>query len=149
MKEKTIFITKVTVIHVLTYTVCGLLAMNIFHYTSNMTEIGLRPADSLIVGLAPVFQIIRGILFGIALWFFRDTFAGKKLGWLKLWIILVILGILNTPGPGEGSIERMIYYESRTDMKNLTYGGMSEILIQTLIFSILTSRIKQYGKRAG
>lgn len=139
MKEKAVFIAKVTIIHVLTYTVCGLLAMNLFHYASNMTEIGMRPADSLIVGLAPLFQIIRGILFGCVLWLFRDTFVGKRLGWLKLWMILVVLGILNTPGTGAGSIERMIYYESGSGFENLAGGGMLEILAQTLIFSMLTA----------
>ena len=147
MKERIVFIAKITVIHVITYILCGILFMTIFHYGSNMTEIGMRPVDSLIVGLAPVFQIIRGILFGIALWLFRVAYISKKIGWLVLWVILVILGILNTPGTGAGSIERIIYYEGGAEFWNLMGGGMLEVLTQMLLFSIFTTWILNRRKK--
>lgn len=138
MREKIKFISKITVFHVLTYIACGMLFMTVFHYQSalEVTD-GMRDTSSIIVMLAPVFQIGRGVLFGIALWLVKGAFIGKKHGWLILWVVLLIIGIFNTPATSPGSIEELIYYESSTVSWNLSFGGMLEILTQTLVFSIL------------
>ena len=109
----------------------------IFGYQNSLSDAGMRDMNSIIVGLAPLFQIIRGLLFAIVLWMIRDVFMNKKYGWLKLWIILIILGIFNTPGTAPGSIEGFIYLLPSNEPLSLQIGGMLEILIQTLIFSII------------
>ena len=90
------FILKVTVIHVLTYIACGMLSMALFHYESSVSQIGMRDTNSLIVGLAPLFQILRGCLFGVVLWLVKDTFLSRKNGWLIIWMLILILGVINT-----------------------------------------------------
>lgn len=136
-KEKRNFILKVTIAHVLTYIVCGMVFSQIFGYQNSLSDAGMRDMNSIIVGLSPLFQIIRGLLFAIVLLMIRDVFMNKKYGWLKLWIILIILGIFNTPGPAPGSIEGFIYLLPSNELLNLQIGGMLEILIQTLTFSII------------
>ncbi|WP_300896121.1 hypothetical protein [uncultured Clostridium sp.] len=138
-KEKRNFILKVTIAHVLTYIVCGMIFSQIFSYQNSLSDAGMRDMNSIIVGLAPVFQIIRGLLFAIVLWMIRDVFMNKKYGWLKLWIILIILGIFNTPGTAPGSIEGFIYLLPSNEPLSLQIGGMLEILIQTLTFSIIVN----------
>lgn len=138
-KEKRNFILKVAIAHVLTYIVCGMVSSQIFGYQNSLSGAGMRDMNSIIVGLAPLFQIIRGLLFAIVLWMIRDVFMNKKYGWLKLWIILIILGIFNTPGTAPGSIEGFIYLLPSNEPLSLQIGGMLEILIQTLIFSIIVT----------
>lgn len=64
-KEKRKFFIKVTVVHVVTYIIFGMLFSQIFSYQSSLSSAGMRDMNSLIVGLAPLFQIVRGLLFAI------------------------------------------------------------------------------------
>ena len=147
--EKKNFILKVTLIHVVTYIVCGMLSMTLFDYQSSIEQIGMRDTNSLIVGLAPLFQIFRGFLFGIVLWMIRDVFISKKNGWLMIWIIILILGVFNTPATAPCSIEYFIYCEPVSGAAKVVFGGLIEILIQTFLFSIVSFyTIKQREKRA-
>ena len=95
----------------ITYIACGTIFMKLFDYQSTLSQAGMRDTDSLIVGLAPVFQILRGVLFGIVLWLFRNSFIHSKYGWLLILVMIVIVGIFNTPATAPGSIEYFIYYE--------------------------------------
>ena len=142
-------ILKVTLIHVVTYIVCGMLSMTLFDYQSSVEQIGMRDTNSLIVGLAPLFQIFRGFLFGIVLWIIRDAFISKKNGWLMIWIIILILGVFNTPATAPCSIEYFIYCEPVSGAAKVVFGGLIEILIQTFLFSIISFyAIKHEEKRA-
>lgn len=78
-KEKRKFIFKVTITHVVTYIVCGMVFSQMFSYQNSLTDAGLRDMNSLIVGLAPLFQIIRGLLFAVVLWWIRDVFMQKNM----------------------------------------------------------------------
>lgn len=138
MKYAVKFISKITIIHVMTYIICGMIFMHVFDYQSTLSQAGMRDTNSLIVGLAPVFQIFRGILFGIVLWFFKESFINRKYGWLILWMMIVIVGIINTPATSPSSIEYLIYYEPSNELWNLEVGGMLEILCQTFLFSVLS-----------
>lgn len=146
MKKKN-FILKVTVTHVVTYVICGMLSMVLFDYQSSVEQIGMRDTNSLIVGLAPLFQIFRGFLFGIVLWIIRDVFLSKKNGWLIIWIIILILGVFNTPATAPGSIEYFIYCESGLGTIKVELGGLIEILIQTFLFSIISFYAIKHGEK--
>jgi hypothetical protein len=135
-RNKVIF--KVTIIHIITYVICGITYMQVFDYQSTLSQIGMRDTNSLIVGLAPVFQIVRGFLFGIVLWVLRNSFVNNKYGWLIIWGLIVIVGIFNTPSTSPGSIEYFIYCEPTNEPWNLAFGGMLEILTQTFLFSIFS-----------
>ena len=135
MKEKLAFGAKVTVAHVLTYTLCGILAMTLFNYQSSVTAIGMRNTDDLMVQMAPLFQIARGALFALVLWLLRPAFMERKHGWLVVWATVAIAGIFNTPATSPGSIEALIYLEPAGEPLNTSVGGTVEILAQTLLFS--------------
>lgn len=135
MKEKLAFGAKVMIAHVLTYTLCGMLAMALFDYQSSVAAIGMRSADDLMVQMAPLFQITRGLLFGVVLWLLRPAFMERKHGWLVVWATVVIVGIFNTPATSPGSIEALIYLEPVGEPLNTSAGGTLEILAQTLLFS--------------
>ncbi len=146
MKKKN-FILKVTIIHVVTYIVCGMLSMTLFDYQSSVEQIGMRDTNSLIVALAPLFQLFRGFLFGIVLWIIRDVFLSKKNGWLIIWIIILILGVFNTPATAPCSIEYFIYCEPVSGTLKITFGGLIEILIQTFLFSIVSFYAIKHGEK--
>ncbi len=139
--EKLRFFTKVTLAHVITYFVCGLIAYNLFNYGDFVELIGFRPMEEITPATIIFGQIIRGLLFGFVIWWIKDSIIGKKRGWLKLWGILLILGILNTYGPNSGSIEGMIYLDlsNSADVPVNTLLSLLEITLQPLLFSLIVT----------
>lgn len=139
-KVKRQFITKVVITHVLTYVICGIVFSQIFNYQSSLAEsTNKRDMNSLMVQMAPLFQIIRGILYGIVLWWIKDGFMSRRYGWLRLWLILIIIGIFNTPATAPFSIEEFIYVMPSDEPLSIQLGGLLEILVQTLLFSIIVT----------
>jgi hypothetical protein len=146
------FFIKVVVTHVLTYTVCGMVFFKLNDYGEWIKKdfpFAWRKNDSLIYRLAPVFQILRGILFGIVLLLIKDSIIDTNFGFLKLFAILAIVGIFNTYGPAEGSIEGFIF---RKPVENIplikgkvlpnwwiSIRGLLEVLIQIFIFSVIVT----------
>ena len=63
------------------------------------------------------------------------------MAWLKLWAILVFLGIFNTYGPAHGSIEGLIYLDlSRfDDMPHSMNLSFLEVMVQPFLFSIIVT----------
>lgn len=147
VKKNFMFIFKITLIHVLTYIVCGIIFSMFFKYQESLkvTE-GFRDMNHIMVQLSPIFQIVRGILFGLVLLLIRQSFHGKKYDWLKLWLIIIVIGIFNTPATAPFSIEEFIYYEPSNIAWNLQLGGLAEILIQTLLFSFLSMRVIKHSR---
>jgi hypothetical protein len=139
MKENNRFFLKVVIAHVFTYTLCGIIAMNLFKYWDWIQEQNnWRGMDSIITQLSLVFQILRGILYGIVLLWLKDTIIYSKYGILKLYLIMVIIGIINTPATSQGSIEGFIFIVSDKDAPlRVIIGGILEILIQNLLFCII------------
>ena len=94
---------KTIVTHTVTYFIMGLLASTILDYARFFAESGLnvmmRPTSDPLVMVGPLFQPIRGILFGLVFYLLREPFFGKKNVWLVMWIVPVVGGILGTVGP--------------------------------------------------
>lgn len=95
----------------------------------------MKPADALSVRLAPLVQIIRGALLGLAIFPSRSVIREGKYGWLKLFWLLYILTSL---GVGPGSIEGFLY----TKFSYNPLVGVPEITLQMLAFSWLFCRNK-------
>ena len=116
----------------------GLIASTVFDYGRLYAETSLnllmRQTSEPLVMAGPLFQPIRGALFGIVFFLLRDTLFGRKNGWLVMWITLVVIGILSPFGPSPGSIEGMIYTTLPLEL-HLT--GLPEVLLQALILSAL------------
>lgn len=149
MKENTKFILRVTLIHVVTYILCGIIFSALFNYEElfqlGNTKYFMRTFDSASSLLGPVFQIIRGFLFGLILLLFKESVIEKKHGWLKLWTVIVVIGVINTPGPSPSSIEGIIYTQLPLE---LHLKGAPEVLVQTLLFSYFVAnpvKLKSIG----
>jgi hypothetical protein len=91
--------------------------------------------DSIILQLTPVFQIIRGILYGIVFLLIKDIIYSKY-GVIKLYVLMIIIGIFNIPEPVSNSIEGFIYLIP-TEPLNILIGGTLEILTQNLLFCLI------------
>ncbi len=106
-------IVKTCIVHTLTYTMIGIFAFNVLNYTEAFSSGALasfmRPTSHPLIKAGPMLQPIRGLIFALAFFPLRDSFFGKRNGWLTLWWTLIALGILSTFGPSPASIEGMIY----------------------------------------
>ena len=78
-------------------------------------------------------------MLGIVIWWIKDSIIGKKLAWLKLWAIFVILGIFNTYGPAHCSIQGLIYLAPIEDIPASASLGILETMAQPLLFSIVVT----------
>jgi hypothetical protein len=104
------FFWRITAAHMITYSIMGILASNLLNYEEIFDGSGIyRSMDSPWIPAGPVLQVVRGLVFALALWYFKDAFLSVKYGWLKLWGLLVGLTILSTAAAPAGSIEGFIY----------------------------------------
>ena len=129
-------ISKTVITHTITYFIMGLLASTVFEYGRLYAETDLnllmRQTSEPMVMAGPLFQPIRGILFGIVFFLLREPLLRSKNGWLVMWITLVVVGILSPFGPTPGSIEGMIYTVLPMGL-HLT--GLPEVILQALILA--------------
>jgi hypothetical protein len=94
----------------------------------------MRPVTDAWVMAGPLFQPIRGALFGLIFYLLREPLFGKQNGWLVLWALLVVIGIVGTFGPSPGSMEGIIY----TILPLWVHlKGLPEVVIQALILSVM------------
>ena len=131
-------ILKTIVTHTVTYFIMGLIDSTVFEYGRLYPEMSLylsmRQLGAPLALAGPLFQPIRGILFGIVFFLLRDMLFGRKKGWLVMWITLVVVGIIGPFGSAPGSIEGMAYTTLPIEF-HLTI--LSEALLQALILSAL------------
>jgi hypothetical protein len=93
----------------------------------------MRGLDSPWVAAGPALQSVRGSIFALALFPFRDQFLDARRGWLRLWGLLIGLGILSTYGPAPGSVEGAIY--TRLPLAFHMFGA-PEVYVQSLAFAV-------------
>jgi len=93
----------------------------------------MLPLDSRTL-LGVLLQPVRGVLFAAALWPLRDFILGRKHGWLYIWSIFLVFGILSTPSAAPSSIEGVLYSRLPAWYHLI---GLPEITLQTLAFSTL------------
>ena len=97
--------------HTITYFVMGLLAFHFLHYADfiNKPNSGMRPASDPLVMLGPALQILRGVLFALVFYPFREVLFTRRSGWLLIAWMLIGVGILGTFAAAPGSFEGFIY----------------------------------------
>jgi hypothetical protein len=129
---------KTIVTHTVTYFLIGLAAFWSFGYARKFAEPGvrslMRQVDEPLVMAGPLFQPIRGLLFGLVSYLLREPLFGARRGWLVLWFVLVVVGILGTFGPAPGSVEGMVY---TTLPLRFHLESLPEIVVQALAFAAL------------
>ncbi len=144
-----LLILKTVIVHTITYFVAGLLAYTLGGYETTFSEPPLsylmRPTSDPLVMAGPLFQPVRGVIFASALFPLRNVLLAERRGWLKLWWLLLALGVLSTFGPAPGSVEGLIYTVIPPLAQIL---GLWEVLLQSLLFSvILFYWVNHPGKR--
>jgi hypothetical protein len=119
----------------------GLLASLLFDYKSifllPIISDYYKPINSIAAYLGPAVQILRGVLFGLVLLPLRNFIKENKYSWLWLWLLIIVLGIINTPAASPSSIEGVVYSKIPTWFH---FFGLPEIVVQTLLFSVLVQR---------
>ena len=138
MKNFGTFFWRITSSHIVTYFLAGIFAYYFLNYqdlfeTPPFSDL-MKPMDSWAVAAGPGLQLIRGLIFSIVLWAFRDVFLNTKYGWLKLWGLLLGLSILSTTAAAPGSVEGFIY--TTIPVKKQIVGYL-EVMPQTLLFALL------------
>jgi hypothetical protein len=132
-------ILKTTIVHTVTYFVIGLLAFTVFDYSARFADpvvAGmLRQTDHPLVSAGPLFQVIRGLLFGVVFYALREVFVARPKGWLTMWLVLVVVGILSPFGSAPSSIEGVVYTVLPLPFHLM---GLPEILVQSGLLAYLT-----------
>lgn len=130
---------KTILVHTVTYFVIGLLSFLFLdygaHYADPTVAAALRQTDHPLVTAGPLFQVLRGILFGIAFYALRDLIFLKRGGWLTLWLVLLIVGIFSPFSSAPGSIEGVVY---STLPMWFHLMSLPEIIIQSFLLAFLT-----------
>ena len=130
---------KTTLVHTVTYFVIGLLSFLFLDYSARYADptvaVALRQTDDPLVTAGPLFQVLRGFLFGIAFYSLRDLIFPKRRGWLTLWLVLLIVGIFSPFSSAPGSIEGVVY---STLPMWFHLMSLPELIIQSFLLAFLT-----------
>ena len=92
-------------------------------------------------------QLVGYLWFGLAVYLVRDVVFRPR-GWVAMWVLLVVIGILSTFGPSPGSIEGLIY---TTVPLGAHVRGLPEVVVQALLYALLlhawvTTRTRWIGR---
>jgi len=132
-------IVKTMVAHTVTYFLVGALAFFTLAYAStvyadpSVAASSRLPTDPMVMA-GPLFQPIRGILFGAVFYLLRASIFVRPRGWLILWATLVVIGILGQFTGGLGSIEGLVYSRVPVAYQLLL---LPEVLVQAFLLSVL------------
>lgn len=140
MKKDNIFgfVSRYTVVHTVTYIIVGVFFMFVSGYFDFFAENDLlddimRSSTDNIVRMAPLIQIIRGSIIGLAIYSFRSGLY-RKYGWLKLFVLIFILTSVGSVITGPGSIEGVLY--TKIGLVNPLI-GYPEVFFQALLLSYI------------
>lgn len=129
---------RTVVVHTVTYFLVGLLAFTLLRYDQLFARQSLAaymlPTDDRWVMAGPLFQPLRGIVFGSVAYLLRERFFGRNDGWLVMWWVFVAIGIVSTFGPAPGSLEGLIY--TRVGWRDQVV-GLPEGIVQALFMAAL------------
>jgi hypothetical protein len=139
---------KATIVHTVSYFVIGFLAFTFFDYSAKFADPMItnmfRQTNHPLVAAGPLFQVVRGFLFGIVFYVLREVVFPRKYGWLILWLVLVIVGILSPFGAAPSSIEGMLYTVLPPWFHVM---GLPEIIIQSGLLAFLTYYWVKYPEK--
>lgn len=128
---------KTVIVHTVTYVIAGILAYNLGGYEEAFSRPPLscfmRPTSDPWIMTGPLFQPLRGIIFALALYPFREVIFARR-GWLKLWWLLLALGVFSTFGPAPGSVEGLVY--TVIPLRDQLV-GLWEVVLQSFLLAII------------
>lgn len=124
--------------HTVTYFATGVVAAILLGYATRMIRPDVAPiirkiTDPILIA-SPLFQPVRAALLAIVFYLLRDVLFSNRKGWLIMWCMLIVIGILTPFSASWGGIEGMIFF-------NLPLWdhivGWPEVFSQTLLLSII------------
>lgn len=124
--------------HTVTYFATGVIAAILLGYSTRMIRPDVAPiirkiTDPILIA-SPLFQPLRAALLAIVFYLLRDVLFSNRRGWLILWCMLVIIGILAPFSASWGGIEGMIFFNLPL-WDHIT--GWPEVFSQTLLLSVI------------
>jgi hypothetical protein len=135
------FVASAAIGHVVTYLLVGLVASRALDYAELLERPAISdyylPYGSVDLMASTALQVLRGVMFGLALLPFRGVLSAARWGWLHLWVVFVVMGILGTPAAAPSSFEGLLYTRLPLSFHAI---GLPEMLLQTLVFSVLLHR---------
>lgn len=139
---------KTTLAHTVTYFLIGLLSFLFLDYSAKYADpavaVALRQTDHPLVTAGPLFQVLRGFLFGTAFYALRDVTFPKRRGWLTLWLVLLIVGIFSPFSSAPGSIEGVVYSTLPIWFHIMS---LPELIIQSFLLASLTHYLVNHPEK--
>jgi hypothetical protein len=124
--------------HTVTYFAMGVIAAILLGYTTRMIRPDIAPiirkiTDPILMA-GPLFQPFRAALLAIVFYLLRDVLFSNRKGWLIMWCMLVVIGVLTPFSASWGGIEGMIFF--RFPLWDHIV-GWPEVFSQTLLLSVI------------
>jgi len=124
--------------HTVTYFATGIVAAILLGYAARMIRPDVAPiirkiTDPILIA-SPLFQPLRAMLLAIVFYLLRDVLFNNRKGWLIMWCVLVVIGILTPFSASWGGIEGMIFFNFPL-WDHIV--GWPEVFSQTLILSVI------------
>lgn len=124
--------------HTAIYFATGIVAAIFLGYATRMTRPDVAPiirkiTDPILIA-SPLFQPIRATLLAIVFYLLRNVLFGNQKGWLIMWCMLVVIGILTPFSASWGGIEGMIFFNFPI-WDHIV--GWPEVFSQTLLLSVI------------
>ena len=144
------FVLGVTIAHLVTYILCGMVAYEFIYKVvieAGAFDATLRNPNNaeqwqhVTTWLFPA-QVLRGLLFGVALCPFLWTLSTWSLlrRFLSLLLLLLVFSVWSVTMPGSGSIEGWLYLRPDIGLKlENPWLGFIEVPVQLAAFSLLVS----------
>ena len=133
--------------HTVTYFTTDIVVSILFGYATRMIRPDVAPiirkiTDPILMA-GPLFQPFRAALLAIVFYLLRDVLFSNRKGWLIMWCMLVVIGILTPFSASWGGIEGMIFF-------NLPIWdhivGWPEVFVQTLLLSVILTYWVEHPK---
>lgn len=124
--------------HTVTYFATGVIAAILLGYATRMIRPDIAPiirkiTDPILMA-GPLFQPFRAALLAIVFYLLRDVLFSYRKGWLIMWCMLVVIGILTPFSASWGGIEGMIFFKFPL-WDHIV--GWPEVFSQTLLLSVI------------
>ena len=130
------FLSRFTILHVLTYVLAGIVFMEIQDYETAFETMAAfelyRPLDGMVGLFVFPTQIVRGLLFGLLLLPLYDRIFRESHGWLYLFGLFWGITLMGSPNAIQGLFESLV-----TSPVSETLLGTAEVTVQMALFSVL------------
>lgn len=124
--------------HTVTYFATGVVASILLGYATRMIRPDVAPIiremmDPILIA-SPLFQPLRATLLAIVFYLLRDVLFSHRKGWLIMWCMLVVIGVLTPFSASWGGVEGMIFFDLPVWDHVV---GWPEVFAQTLVLSVI------------